>query len=154
MIIFGAAFVVLYLVFGLGFRLGQASLPKRIIFDIDHMDEGFASTDPPAYSTLARRYRITPPKLSEGFRHIPGGYEAELTPQTLISRRCPLRRAFYERRVERFDELLTFCFQGHESRNLNDSVLIFSCLARDGPRGASRESSGNPRHRPCGIPNC
>ena len=71
MIIFGAAFVVLYLVFGLGFRLGQASLPKRIIFDIDHMDEGFASTDPPAYSTLARRYRITPPKLSEGFRPHP-----------------------------------------------------------------------------------
>jgi len=56
MIIFGAAFVVLYLVFGLGFRLGQASLPKRIIFDIDHMDEGFASTDP---------------KLSEGFRPHP-----------------------------------------------------------------------------------
>ena len=66
------------------------------------------------------------------FRHIPGCYEAELTPQTLISRRCPLRRAFDERRVERFDELLTFCFQGHDSRNLNDSVLIFSCLARDG----------------------
>jgi hypothetical protein len=37
----------------------------------------------------------------------------------------------YERSVERFDELPTFCFQGPGFRNLNDLVLIFSCFARD-----------------------